>query len=119
MIGNFQGLFPVIRLGNIEVLNIYSKIFCVEAVESMFSIYECCNASGFLGFCNGMDSQCRFSRRFRAVDLNYPSPGISPDSEGNIKGDGPGGNKGYIFYGIVTHFHDGALAIALLNFIQR
>ena len=38
MFGNFKGLFPVIGLGNEEVLRIYTQFFGVGFIKSVFGI---------------------------------------------------------------------------------
>ena len=47
----------------------------------MFCIYNCRNASGFLGFGNSMNRQCRFTRRFRTINLDHTASWKTSDPQ--------------------------------------
>ena len=57
LVGNLKCLLTIVGLRDIEVVNIDTQLLCVEAVEGMLSIDECCNAASLLALCNGMDGQ--------------------------------------------------------------
>ena len=90
-LGNLQCLLSVIGLAYPELIDVYSKIFSISRIKSMLSIYECCNSSAFLRFCNRMEGESRLTRAFRSIYLYYPSLGKSPYSQSCIQCNGTGG----------------------------
>ena len=57
LVGNLESLLAVVWLRNPEIINIYAKFLCIEAVESVLGIDEGSRTTSLLTFCYSMDSQ--------------------------------------------------------------
>src|SRR5690606_4349812 len=99
VIGNFQRLLSIVRLRNEQVIYIHTQLLGVIFVKSMFRIDEGGHAAFLLRFGDHMNGQGGFARRFRTIDLHYPSFGESSDTQCDIQANGTGG---YCF-----HLNDG------------
>ena len=51
---DLQCLLTVIRLGNVQVVNIYADVLRIDRIQSMLSIDESGNTASFLYFCDHM-----------------------------------------------------------------
>ncbi len=114
-IGDLQGLFPVIRLGNKQFLGIDPQFAGISHIHGVFRIDKRGHAALFLGLGDYLQGQGGLARGFRAVDLGDPPPGDSAYSQGDIQADGPGGNGRYGLMCPVGQAHDRSLAVFALN----
>ena len=116
---DFQGLFPSIRLGNQQVVDVHSQVPGIFRIQGVFRIDESRIAAPFLGFGDHVQGHGGLPGRFRSVDLNDPAPGNPPDPQCNIQGQGPGGNGFNIHFGAGgSQLHDGSLAEILFDLFQ-
>jgi hypothetical protein len=72
---DFQGGFPVIWLGDQQVLHVNAQGGSVIRVKGMFGIHKGGNAPPFLHFGDGMEGNGGFPRAFGAVDFHNSSLG--------------------------------------------
>ena len=117
---NFQCLFTVIRLRNVQIIYVYSDIFCIHRVQCMFCVNKTCNASLFLHFGYHMQCNCGLTTGFRTIDL-YDSPfGDSSQSQCNIKAQRPCREGLHIHLrGRISQLHYRSFSILLLNVAKR
>ena len=119
VIGNFQGLLPVVRLGNEEGIQVYAQRLGIGAVERVLCVDDGRNAAGLLGLRNGMDGQGGFTGAFRSVNLDDAAFGVSADAQCMIQRNGAAGNHlGSVPFGLVSQFHDGAFTVIFLNLVD-
>ena len=62
LVGYFQCLLPVVRLGNPQIVHIHAQLGGIKTVESVLRIDKRGYPAGFLRLGNGMDGQGRFYR---------------------------------------------------------
>ncbi|OPZ95770.1 MAG: hypothetical protein BWY72_01970 [Bacteroidetes bacterium ADurb.Bin416] len=118
MLGNFQGLFAAVGLGNPQVFDVNTQLFSVEAVEGVFGVDESGDATGFLSLGDGVDGQGGFTGGFRAVDFDDTASGVATDAQGGVQTDGSAGDHSNVYHSFVAHLHDGAFAVVLFNFFH-
>ena len=70
----------------------------------------------FLGGGHNVQGQGGFTGGLRPVNLHNTSSGDAADAQGQVKGQGTGGERLHIHGNVVSQTHDGALAVVLLNF---
>jgi hypothetical protein len=72
-----------------------------------------------LGLRDDVQADRGLARPFGAVDLDDPSPGHSPDSQGDVQRQRPGGDDGDpLSSGVLAQAHHGALAELPLDLVQ-
>jgi hypothetical protein len=71
-----------------------------------------------LRFSDGMNGKGCLTGRFRAVNLDDTSAGISSHTKSHIEADGTCGNNFYLFDAFVAHFHDRAFTKALFYLVH-
>ena len=69
-IGYLQGLFAVIRLGEVEVLEVYADCLGVGRVEGVLGVDEGGEAPGLLGLGDDVQGEGRLAAGLRAEDLD-------------------------------------------------
>ena len=85
MFGDFEGLLTIVGLGNEEVIDIDTQLFGVATVEGVLGVDEGGEATGFLGFGNGVQGKRGFTRRFGAVYFNDPAAWKATYTQGKIE----------------------------------
>ena len=116
LIGNLECLFAVVGLRNQKAVHVDTQLLCIEAVEGMLGIDECCDATLLLCFGDGMDGERGLTTRLRSVDLDDASLRISAYAECGIQSDGARGDDLHVLYVLVAHAHDATLAEVLFYF---
>ena len=81
---DLQRLLAVIRLGDIEIVDINSDILRVYRIESVFSVDKSGDPAALLDFRYHMESDRCFTTGLRSVDLNDTSFRKAAKSESNI-----------------------------------
>ena len=115
-LGNLQSLLPVVRLGNIEVVNIHADILGIHRVQRMLRVDKPCNAAPFLHLSHHVEGNRRLSAGLRPVNLNHPALGHAAQAQGNIQAQGPGRDSLNIHMGFgVPQFHNGTFPIGLFD----
>ena len=114
-LGNVERLLSGVRLGHEEVVHVHSQSPGIAYVQGVLRVDEGDHTAGSLGLGCHVKGQRGLARRLRAVDLHDPSPGDSADPEGQVQGQGTGGNGRDIQHLVLAHLHDGAPAELLLD----
>ena len=114
VVGNFQRLLTVVRLGNNQVLRIYTQFLCVETVKRVLCINEGCDTACFLRFRDGVEGEGSLTRRFWSIDFNHTTAGIATDTEGHIQAQRARRNHFHFFYCVVAHAHDSPFSIGFV-----
>src|SRR5215207_7619514 len=105
-----QGLFAVIRLGKVEVLQVNPDSLGVGRVEGVLGVDEGGEAPCFLRLGDDVQGQGRLATRLRTEDLHDPASRDAANAEGDVQGQGAGGNGGDALALLVAHAHDRTLA---------
>src|SRR5690606_21268458 len=85
IICDLKRLFSIVRLGDDKVFKIYSKVFSIKPVKSMFSIYKSRNSSCLLSLGNCMKGKSSFTRRLGTIYFYYSPSWITSCSQCYIK----------------------------------
>ena len=112
---NIKCLFTIVRLRNIEFSTINTKFLSIDWVKCVFCINKSSCSSQFLSFCQNMQRNCCFTRRFWSINLNDSSSWNSPNSECIIKCQTSSWNNLDWFNFLFSKFHDCALAKLFFN----
>ena len=84
-LSDLQCLFPIVRLGNVKIINIHTNISCIDRIKRMLCINKSRNASTLLYLSYHMKSNRGLTTGFRSVDLNNSSLRNTSCSQCNIK----------------------------------
>ncbi|MNS92258.1 hypothetical protein D3C72_1263870 [compost metagenome] len=117
-VGDFQGLFAGVRLGNQQVVDVDAQLAGVLRVEGVFGVDEGAGGAVFLGFGDDRQGQRGLTRRFRAVDLDDTAFWQAADAQGDVQAQRAGGDGRDSLALVVAHAHDGALAELAFDLTQ-
>jgi hypothetical protein len=87
-IGYLQGLFAVIRLGEVEVLEVNADSLGVGRVDGVLGVDEGGEASRSLRLGDDVQGEGRLAARLGTEDLNDATPGEATNAEGDVEGQG-------------------------------
>ena len=114
--GDFQRLFAVIRLRNIEVININPQRLCISGVHRMLRIHIPCNAAALLHLCHHVQGNRCLTGGFRAINLNDSALRQTANPQRQIQAQRAGRhNLNRHFCIIIPQLHYRTLAKLLLN----
>ena len=82
---NLQSLFAVIRLGYVQIIDIYAYIFRVSRIKGMLGVNKAGNPSPLLYLRHHMKGHRRLTAGLRSINLHDTSPGNPPQTQSNIK----------------------------------
>ena len=119
-LGDLKTLFSVVRLGNVEIVNVDTDVLRVKRIKGMLCIDESGNSASLLYLCHHMKCNRRLTTRLWSVNLNHTSLRHTAQSECNVQTDRAGRSRLdiHICSGI-SKFHDRSLAVGLLNLCNR
>ena len=117
-LGDLQGLLAGVRLGDQHIVNVHPQGPGVGGVQGVLRVHEGHLAPGLLGLGHDVEGQGGLAGGLGAVDLDDPPPGHAADAQGQIQGQGPGGDDFHVQVGLVPQAHDGALAIYFLDILH-
>ncbi len=118
-LGDLQGLFAGVRLGNEQVFDIHAAAGRIGRVERMLHVDIGSRPASFLDFGDDVLADGGFSGRFWAVDLGNPRPRDAADAEGNVERERTG-RDGFDRHVLgFSQPHDGSFAVALDDVAQR
>src|SRR5215207_134994 len=104
-----QGLFAVIRLGEVEVLDVNPDSLGVGRVEGVLGIDEGGETSCFLRLGDDVQGEGRLAARLRTEDLDDATPWDAANAEGEVEGQGAGRDAVDPLAFLVAHAHDRTL----------
>src|SRR5215218_1548409 len=104
-----QGLFAVIWLGKVEVLQVNPNSLGVGRVEGVLGVDEGGEASCFLRLGDDVQGEGRLAAGLGTEDLDDATPWDPSDAEGDVEGQGAGRNGGDALAFLVAHAHDRTL----------
>ena len=117
---DLQGLFTVIRLGNVKVVDVHTDVPCIYRVKGMLRVDEACDAAPLLYLGHHVQCHRGLTGGLRTVDLDHPASGNAAQAQGDIQAQGAGG------YGLNVHIaagisqlHNGAFAEISLDLFDR
>src|SRR5688500_6773357 len=85
-----QGLFTVIRLGEVEILEVDTDSLGVGWVDGVLGVDEGGQASCFLRLGDDVQGEGRLAARLGTEDLHDPASWDAPNAEGQVEGQGAG-----------------------------
>ena len=118
-LGDLEGLFAVVGLGNEQVVRVDAELLRVLRVERMLGVDEGREAAGFLRLGDDLEGERRLARGFRAEDLDDAAARDAADAEGGIDRERTGRDDGDGHLGPLAEPHDRALAELALDLRQR
>src|SRR3712207_2954002 len=110
-----QGLFAVIRLGEVEVFEVDADGLGVGRVEGVLGVDKGGEAAGLLGFGDDVQGGGRLAAGLGAENLDDAPARYAADAEGQVEGEGAGRDAGYPRTLLVAHAHDRTLPELPLN----
>jgi hypothetical protein len=84
-------------------------------IERVLGVDECCHAAAALAFGDGVQCQCGFAARLRAVDFDDSPPWVATASERVVQGRASGADHRDGFGAAFSEGHNGALAELFFN----
>ena len=72
---DFQSLLTAVRLGNIQVVDIYADVLRIDGIQRMLRVDEAGNTIPLLDLGHHMKSHGSFTTGFRAIDFNNTALG--------------------------------------------
>src|ERR687889_833562 len=100
-----QGLFAVIRLGKVEVLEVNPDSLGVGRVEGVLGVDEGGEAPCFLRLGDNVQGEGRLAARLRTEDLHDATPWEATDTEGDVQGQGARRDASDALALLVAHAH--------------
>src|SRR5215216_5998152 len=104
-----QGLLAVVRLGEVEVLQVDADSLGVGRVEGVLGVDEGGEASCSLRLGDDVQGEGRLAARLGTEDLDDATSGDAANAEGEVQGQGAGRNGGDALALLVAHAHDRTL----------
>ncbi len=89
---DFEGLLPIVRLADQQVIDVYSQFAGVGRIERVLGIDKRGKTSGLLGLGNNLQSNGRLTGGLGAEDLDDAAAGNSAHAQRCVERDGPGGD---------------------------
>jgi hypothetical protein len=118
-VGDLEGLLPRVRLGDEQGVGVDAEGLGVLRVERVLRVDERGDATRRLRVGHRVQGDGGLSAGLRAVDLHDTATGQAADAEGDVEGDGPGGDDPDGRPGVITEAHHRALAVVLLDLGER
>ena len=84
-LGDLQSLLTVVRLGDVEVINIHADIFRIDGIQRMLCIDETGDTASLLNLGYHMKRYGCLTTGLRSVDLDHTSLWNTAQSQRNIK----------------------------------
>ena len=88
-------------------------------VHRVLGVDERADAAAALRLRDHVVDERRLARGLRAEDLDDAAARQAADPQGDVEGEGPGGDGRNGHLGLVAHLHDRALAVLPLDLAQR
>ncbi len=118
MLGNFQGLLPIVRLRYQQIFSIDPQFFSIVFIEGMFGINKCSQSSSLLSLCNAMHRQSGFTGGLWSINFDDSTSWNSTNTQGHIQSQRPCRNGRYILDFIVTKLHYGTFTVSFFQLVD-
>ena len=117
-VGDLEGLFARVGLRDEELVDVDADGPGVGRVHGVLGVDVGADAAVALGLGDDVGGEGGLAGALRAVDLADPAPGQAADAEGQVEGQGAGGDGLDGHRALVAHLHDGAGAELLLDLAE-
>ena len=117
-VGDLEGLFARVGLGDQEGVRVHAKGAGVDGVEGVLSVDEGRVATSLLGVGDSVQGDRRLTGGLGSVDLDDTAAREASDAEGDVEGKGTRGDHLDGRAIVIAQAHDGALAELLINLRQ-
>src|SRR5215203_2064402 len=104
-----QGLFAVVRLGEVEILEVDADGLGVARVDGVLGVDESGEATRLLRFGDDVQGEGRLAAGLGAEDLDDTTPGYAAYAAGEVECQGAGRDGGDLRTVLVAHAHDRTL----------
>ena len=92
-VGDLQGLLAVVRLGEVQVLQVHADGLGVGRVDGVLGVDEGGEAAGLLGLGDDVQGEGRLAARLGAEDLDDAAPREPAHAEGQVERQRAGGDR--------------------------
>ncbi len=117
-VGDFQGLFAGVRLGNQQIIDVDAQLAGVLWIERVFGVDECAGRAGFLRLGDHGQGQRGFTGGFRTVDFNNTAFWQTADAECDIQTQRASRDGRDRLTVLIAHTHYGTLAELTFDLTQ-
>lgn len=117
-LGDFQGLLAGVRLGDQHILDPHAQGPGIGGIQGVLGVHKGHLAAQLLGLGQNVQGQGGLTGGLRPVDLDDAPPGHAADAQGQVQGQGAGGDGLHVGLGVFAVSHDGALAVHLLDLLH-
>ena len=118
-LADVQRLLAVVRLTDVEFVDVYTQLRGIHWIQCMLSVDKGCRASQLLCLSYAVERQRSLTGRFRTVDLYDPSARESTDTKSVINKQTTGGDDIKLLPRIITQLHNRSLSKVLLYLAER
>lgn len=108
-VGDLQRLLTGVRLRHQQGIDVDAQLRGVVGVERVLRVDERRDTTRALRIGDGVQGECGLTRGLRAVDLHDAATRQASDPEGDVEGDGAGGDDCHGGALIAAQPHDRAL----------
>ncbi|MNI89067.1 hypothetical protein D3C73_1464220 [compost metagenome] len=106
-------------MGQQQFVNIDAQLARIAWVQRMLRVNKRSLSAGLLYFSNGMQGNCRLTRRFRSVHFNNPAFRKAADSKRNIKSQRSARHDFDLHMSRLAQLHNGTFTELFLNLTKR
>ena len=117
-LGDLQGLLAGVRLGDEHILDPNPQRPGIGGVQGVLGIHKGHLTAQLLGLGQNVQGQGGLTGGLRSVDLDDAAAGHAADAQGQVQGQGAGGDGLHVGLGVFAVAHDGALAVHLLDLLH-
>ena len=110
-VGDLERLLAGVGLGDEQLVDVDADGLGVDRVHGVLGVDVGADAAVALGLGHDVHGEGGLARRLRPVDLDDPPAGQAADAEGEVEGEGAGGDRlDLARWPLLAHLHDRALA---------
>ena len=114
-VGDLERLLARVGLGDEQLVDVDADGPGVDRVHGVLGVDVGADAAVALGLGHDVHGEGGLAGGLRAVDLGDPAAGQAADAEGEVEGQGAGGDRVDRHRALLAHLHDRALAVLLLD----
>ena len=118
LVDDLQGHLAGVRLGDQQVLDVDAQGGGIDRIEGMLGVDEGGHATPLLHLGDGVQGEGGLTGALRPVDLHHPALGVAA-AQGQIEGEGTGGDGFHPHAGGIAQPHDRALAEIALDLVEH
>ena len=118
-VGDLERLLPGVGLGDEQLVDVDPDRLGIDRVEGVLGVDEGGDPTVALGLGHDVEGETGLARALRPVELDDAPTGNTTDAQGEIEGEGAGGDHVHLAVGRLTHLHDRPFAELTLDLADR